>query len=78
MTATEYVKIFEGNFILGQRITTNLFEIGINPIVKDETESQRLAGYSSYSYGIQEIHVHKDEYFDAVNVVRDITMEINN
>ena len=44
MSDSEYIKVFGGNFILVTRIKSELEAMGIVPIVKDEGESQRLAG----------------------------------
>lgn len=76
MSDSEYFKIFEGNFILAQRIVNELNAIGINPIVKDESESQRLAGYASLNQGFQEIIVHKDEFDKAKGIVDRINLEM--
>lgn len=42
---SQYSKVYSGSFIVVQLITQNLEKEGITPIVKDETESARLAGF---------------------------------
>ena len=42
MSTSEYTKVYNGNFILVTRIKSELENIGIIPIIKDEGESQRL------------------------------------
>lgn len=67
---TDYIKIFDGNFIVVQLIKTRLEDIGINPIIKDENESGRLGGFGSTA--LPEIFVHESEAekaFQVVNVV---------
>lgn len=66
---TKYSKIYTGNFIIVQRIVHNLEKKGIAPIVKDETESARLAGFGSSVYGLQEIYVNASEKTIAESIV---------
>lgn len=75
MTDSNYIKVFTGNFIIVQRISQELNAIGINPVIKDETESGRLAGFGASIQGLQEIYVHEDELNKAVEVVEDVTTE---
>jgi Putative prokaryotic signal transducing protein len=75
MFDSNYIKIFTGNFILVQGISNELNAIGINPVIKDETESGRLAGFGSSIQGLQEIYVHQDELNKAVEVVASVTAE---
>jgi len=66
---SNYSKLFAGSFIVAQRIVQNLKEQGISPIVKDETESARLAGFSTSTYGLQELYVHASEKVKAETIV---------
>ena len=66
---TTYSKLFAGSFIVAQRIIQNLKEQGISPIVKDETESARLAGFGTSTYGLQELYVHASEKVKAETIV---------
>lgn len=75
MTDANYIKIFTGSFIIVQLISEKLNAIGINPVVKDETESGRLAGFGASIQGLQEIYVHEDELDKAVEVVESVTAE---
>ncbi|MBJ6369384.1 putative signal transducing protein [Snuella sedimenti] len=77
MKDSNYIKIYTGDFIIVQRIVTELEAIDINPIVKDQTESARLAGFGGGIVpGFQEIFVNKDELDTAVSVVQSITSEL--
>ncbi len=78
MTDSNYIKVFTGNFINVQRISDKLKSIGINAVIKDETESGRLAGFGSSIPGLQELYVNKDELDKAVLVVEQITSELQN
>ncbi|MUU76900.1 putative signal transducing protein [Winogradskyella endarachnes] len=76
MSTTEYTKVYYGNFILAIRIKEELEHVGIIPIIKDEGESQRLAGYASLNQGIQEIFVHNDELETAKAIVTRVEAEM--
>lgn len=72
MSTTEYTKVYSGNFILVTRVKNELESKGIIPIIKDEGESQRLAGYGSMNQGYQEIFVHNDEFDKAISIVEQV------
>lgn len=76
MSETEYTKIYYGNFILVTRLKDELERVGIVPIIKDEGESQRLAGYGSMNQGYQEVFVHNDELDKAVEIVNRVKAEM--
>tara|TARA_B110000902_G_C13722594_1_gene365751 strand:+ start:104 stop:331 length:228 start_codon:yes stop_codon:yes gene_type:complete len=66
---SNYSKLYAGSFIVVQLITQNLEKQGITPIVKDETESARLAGFGTPTYGFQELYVHASEQSKAEAIV---------
>ncbi len=76
MSTTEYTSVYYGNFILVIRMKEELENIGIVPIIKDEGESQRLAGYASMNQGYQEIYVHNDELNKAMEIVNRVKSEM--
>lgn len=76
MRTTEYTKVYYGNFILVTRVKDELERLGIIPIIKDEGESQRLAGYASLNTGFQEVFVHNDELDKAVEIVGRVEAEM--
>ncbi|MCA0133127.1 putative signal transducing protein [Winogradskyella alexanderae] len=76
MSDSEYTKIYYGNFILVTRIKDALENSDIIPIIKDEGESQRLAGYASLNQGYQEVFVHNDELEKATTIVERIKAEM--
>ncbi|MCM4169942.1 hypothetical protein DHD32_00505 [Arenibacter sp. TNZ] len=69
---SNYTKIFSGNFIVSQTIVNQLREIGIIPVIKDESESGRLAGFGSPMQGDQEIYVNIDELEKAQGIVQKV------
>lgn len=76
MSASEYIKIYNGNFILVTRVKDALEKEEIIPIIKDEGESQRLAGYASLNQGFQEVFVHNDELEKANSIIEKVKAEI--
>ena len=76
MSTSEYTKIFYGNFILVNRVKNELERMGIIPIIKDEGESQRLAGYGSLNQGYQEVWVNNDELDKATAIVEQVKTEM--
>jgi hypothetical protein len=76
MTDSNYIKLFSGNFIIVQQLRNELEEININPIIKDETESGRLAGFGSAISGQQEVFVHKDEAERAKEILELINSKL--
>ena len=64
-----YVKIYAGSFIIIQWICKTLEDNGIIPVIKDETESARLAGFGPTTYGHQELFVHENEEEKANEIV---------
>lgn len=73
---SSYQKIYTGSFIIAQLIVDKLEAVGISPIVKDETESGRLAGFGSSIQGYQEIYVNDEELDAAVPIVESVTAEL--
>jgi hypothetical protein len=73
---THYTRIFTGNFITVNLIISRLEEIGISPIIKDETESGRLAGFGPAIPGHQELFVHNDELDKAIPIVESALAEL--
>jgi hypothetical protein len=76
MNTTEYTKVYYGNFILVTRVKTELENIGIVPIIKDEGESQRLGGQGSINNGFQDVYVHNDELDQALAIVNRVKAEM--
>jgi len=70
---SNYIKVYSGNAMIGKRIELQLLELGISPVIKDEAESARLAGFASSMLGNVELHVNQDEKEKALAVVAEIT-----
>jgi hypothetical protein len=76
MLESNYIKIYTGSFIIAQLIIDQLEAIGISPVIKDETESRRLAGFSASVPGYQELYVRQEELDTAIPVVENVTKEL--
>ncbi|MGJ8732135.1 DUF2007 domain-containing protein [Cellulophaga fucicola] len=61
MLKSNYQKIYSGNQFDVLAIVEELHAIHIEGIVKDETESGRLAGFGTAIPGEQDLYVHNDE-----------------
>ena len=61
MASDNYIKIFQGSFIESNRLVVELKNINISPIVKNEMESARLAGFGSANINSICLYVFKDE-----------------
>ncbi|MBU2946920.1 putative signal transducing protein [Zobellia uliginosa] len=72
---SNYTKIYSGNRFTAQRIEEKLNEVGIAPIIKDESESARLAGFAANITGELEIYVREDEKEKAMIIVRAIAAQ---
>lgn len=76
MEKSEYTKIFSGNFIVVQLIRDRLEAIGINPVIKDENESARMAGFGTFNQGSQDVYVNNDELSKATTIVESVRSEM--
>ena len=67
----DYLCVFHGNHVDTLNIIDSLKKINIIPIVKNESESARLAGFGIIDYQ-KTIYVHKDEYTKAEKLIKSI------
>ncbi|CAM4192903.1 DUF2007 domain-containing protein [Zobellia roscoffensis] len=72
---SNYTKIYSGNRFTAQRIEEKLLEVGIVAIMKDESESARLAGFAANIDGALEVHIQKEEEEKAMMIVRAIAAQ---
>jgi len=78
MSTTTYTKVFDGTIFMVSRIKSELESIGISPVIKDESESGRLAGFGSSYQGYQELYVNSNELEKALEVINSIQSELKN
>ncbi len=70
-----YKKLYSGNFLFADRLIIALEEVGIVPVVKDEGESARLAGFGSSNMGLKDIWVEEQEYAQALQIIQPLLSE---
>ena len=61
MFKENYTKIFQGSFIITNRIISELENNNISPLIKNEIESGRLAGFGVVDSHPISVYVFKDE-----------------
>ena len=68
----DFIKIFTGNTIDVFALRNLLEEKSIVAVIKDDSESARLAGFGMVAPGLQEVFVHEDELDQAVRIVESL------
>ncbi|MEY8848661.1 DUF2007 domain-containing protein [Psychroserpens sp. XS_ASV72] len=76
MTNQDYIKVFSGSFIMVQLVKQRLEDAGINAIIKDESESGRLAGFGASIQGFQELYVSDEELTKAKPIIDTVRNEL--
>ena len=67
-----FIKIFTGNSITVLSIMNALEDKNIIAVVKDDSESARLAGFGMVAPGLQEGFVHQDELDEAIRIIESL------
>lgn len=67
-----FIKIFTGNSITVLYIMNALEDKNIIAVVKDDSESARLAGFGMVAPGLQEVFVHQDELDEAIRIIESL------
>ena len=65
----DFIKIFTGNAINVLALRNALEEKNIVAVIKDDSESARLAAFGMVAPGLQEVFVHEDELDQAIRIV---------
>ena len=68
----KFIKIFTGNAIDVLALRNELDKQEIVPVIKDDSESARLAGFGMVTPGLQEVFIHKDELDVAIRIVESL------
>lgn len=66
---TNYLHLFTGSTIEVLALRDALEEINITPVIKDESESARLAGFGVTAPLVQRVFVHEDELKQAKEIL---------
>ena len=72
MSSPSYLHLFSGSSIDVLALRNALAEENISPVVKDEAESARLAGFGQTALLMQRVFVHKDEYDKAKSILKQL------
>ena len=72
MSQSTYQHLFTGSTIDVLAIKIALAEAGISPVVKDESESARLAGFGTTAPMMQSVFVHRDECDKASEILSNL------
>lgn len=73
MSSPSYLHLFSGSSIDVLAIRNALAEENISPVVKDEAESARLAGFGQTAPLMQRVFVHEDEYDKAKSILKQLS-----
>ena len=76
MFKENYSKIFQGSFIITNRIISELENNNISPLIKDEIESGRLAGFGVVDSHPISVYVFKDEIEKANNILAQLGIHL--
>ena len=72
---SKYKKVFGGNSIEAHRVELILKDNNIEPILKDESESARLAGFGAPLSDIIQIFVHEDEEVKSLALISQLNSD---
>ena len=72
MSSPSYLHLFSGSSIDVLALRNALAEENISPVVKDEAESARLAGFGQTAPLMQRVFVHEDEYDKAKSILKQL------
>lgn len=73
LASPTYLHLFSGSSIDVLALQNALAEENITPVVKDEGESARLAGFGQTAPLMQRVFVHQDEYDKAKNILEKLS-----
>ena len=69
------VKIFSGSEILAFSLRDQIQEAGIEPVVKNNIQSGRLAGFGTYDQAV-EIFIEESDYGQVSKIIEDFRMSL--
>ncbi|MCX2680831.1 DUF2007 domain-containing protein [Galbibacter sp. EGI 63066] len=76
METQDYIRIFTGERTYAALLESRLKDVSINPIIKNESESARLAGFAPAVFNQVQVFVHKDEHEKALKVLTEVEKEV--
>lgn len=72
MAKGTYHHLFTGSSLDVLALQNALNEVHITPVIKDEGESARLAGFGMTSPQMQQVYVHQDELEKAKEILNQV------
>ena len=69
MNRDNFILIFEGSLVNTTRIIYELKKPNIHPVVKNQSESARLAGFGNITEEHTSIYVHIDEIANSKQII---------
>ena len=72
---SKYKKVFSGNSIKAHRVEVTLKDNNIEPILKDESESARLAGFGAPLSDLIQVFVHEDEEVKSLALITQLNRD---
>jgi len=73
MSSPSYLNLFSGSSIDVIALRNAVSDENITPVIKDEAESARLAGFGQTAPLMQRVFVHEDEYVKAKTVLEQLS-----
>jgi len=72
MNRNDFILIFEGSLVNASRIIHELKNSNIHPVVKNQSESSRLAGFGNITEKHTSIYVHIDEIANSKQIINNL------
>ena len=72
MPDSDYLHFFTGSIVEVLALKQALSEKKIFPIIKDESESARLAGFGISNPSVQQVFLHKDEIVKGEKILKQL------
>ena len=72
---SKYKKVFGGNSIEAHRVELILKDNNIEPILKDESESARLAGFGAPLSDLIQVFVYEDEEVKSLALINQLNRD---
>lgn len=69
------IKIFSGSEILASALRDKIQEVGLTPVVKNNIQSGRLAGFGTYDQAM-EVFIEESDYGKVSKIIDDFRMNM--
>lgn len=66
-----YVKVFSGSLVDTQRVMQLLQKEGVEPVLKDKSNSAMLSGFGAITPDFQELFVHEQELDKTLKIIKE-------